>query len=68
MKELLKWRPHKYKIAYWILTLFYLCFAVLFLILGITRMEDISIYLILVLLWLVCAGRELYYLKKDFPS
>ena len=68
MKEWLKHKAYKHKITYWIMAFFYLCIALLFLVLGITRGEDLPIYLMLVLIWLVCAGRELYYLKKDFPS
>lgn len=64
----LQWRPHKHKITYWIMAFFYLCLAVLFLALGITGGENLPVYLVLVILWLVCSAREIYYYKKDCCS
>ena len=68
MKKWLEHKPYKHKITYWLMALWFLFLAVLFLALGITAKKDLAVYLVLCVFWAAAALRELYYCKKDFCS
>lgn len=64
MKKWLEHRPYKHRITYWLVAIWFFFLAVLFLVLGITAGRDLACYLILCVLWVAAALRELYYCKK----
>ncbi len=65
MKKWLEHKPYKHKITYWIMAAWFFCMAVLFFALAVSAKDNLAVYLVLVLLWIAAAVRELYYCKKD---